>query len=113
MPAGRWHGSERELVRKAAVDPAPRQILREELRPHVIRAVGEFMRSWNVPKERERELIEVGMEPFDRVFGIYLKNAQDRDTEEGHFYAYYLWWMRKAISEHLHSEEGRGDVGTS
>lgn len=41
------------------------------------------------------------MAPFDRVFNIYLKNAGDHNKEEGHFYAYYIWWMRQAIVAYL------------
>ena len=90
-------GSERTLVREAAVSEVARKQLREELLPYVTSATKEFMQSWGIPERRESELVEVGMEPFDRVFNIYLKNASDHTDEEGHFYAYYIWWMRQAI----------------
>ncbi|OYV83069.1 MAG: hypothetical protein B7W96_00815 [Parcubacteria group bacterium 37-58-5] len=93
--------SERQLVREAAVNPTARQQLKQELLPYVVHATKKFMQSRRIQEHRERELVEVGMMPFDRVFGIYLKNAGDRDEEEGHFFAYYIWWMRQAIAAHL------------
>lgn len=96
--------SERELVRKAAVDPRARQQLKEALLPYVVKATKELMQKWNVSDSREQELIEVGMAPFDRVFNIYLKNVAEHNEFEGYFYKYYIWWMRKAISEHIHSQ---------
>ena len=98
------HISERQLVREAAVNPAARQQLKQELLPYVVRATKEFMKSRSIPERREQELVEVGMALFDRVFNIYLKNATDHNEYEGHFYSYYRWWMRKAIFEHLHSQ---------
>lgn len=93
--------SERQLVREAAVNPSARQRLKEELLPYVERAAGAFMKSRNIPESRERELVEIGMMPFEQVFNIYLKNAGDHNEEEGHFYTYYIWWMRQAIVAHL------------
>ena len=95
------HISERQLVRKAAVQQSARQQLREELLPYVTRATKEFMQKRNIKKNRESELVEVGMTPFDQIFNIYLKNAGDRDEEEGHFYKYYIWWMRQTLVEYL------------
>lgn len=92
---------ERQLVQKAAVSAAARERLRAELLPYVTRATREFMRSRNIPERREAELIGVGMEPFNRVFNIYLKNAGDCYEDEGHFYQYYIWWMRQAIVAYL------------
>lgn len=100
-PQGKQQVSERELVREAAVNPAARQQLRKELLPYVIRATKEFMKSRSIPEQREQELVEVGMEPFDRVFNIYLKNVAEHNEFDGYFYKYYIWWMRKAISEYL------------
>ena len=96
--------SERQLVRAAAVNSGARQQLKKELLPHVTHATKELMQKRSIPESREQELIEVGMEPFDRVFNIYLKNATDHNEYEGHFYSYYRWWMKKAIFEHLHSQ---------
>lgn len=93
--------SERQLVRKAATDPSSRQQLQKELLPYIVRATKEFIKSRNIPEQRESELVEVGMKPFDQVFNIYLKNSGDRNEGEGHFYAYYIWWMRQAIVTHL------------
>ncbi|NNM83968.1 hypothetical protein HKL94_02010 [Candidatus Parcubacteria bacterium] len=93
--------SERKLVREAAVNQTARQQLRKELLPYVVRATKEFMQSRDISKHRERELVEVGMASFNRIFNIYLKNSGDRDDEEGHFYAYYIWWMRQAIVAYL------------
>jgi hypothetical protein len=94
-------GAERLLVRQAAVSPMVRKQLQKELTPYVARATKTFMQLRGIPKEREGELIKVGMSPFDQVFNIYLRNAGDRYEEEGHFYKYYIWWMRQAIVEHL------------
>lgn len=96
--------SERQLVRNATVDPYARQELKEGLFQHVTSATKKFMESHGIEREREHELIEVGMVPFDRVFNIYIKNAHDRNEKERHFYFYYNWWMRKAIFEYLHSQ---------
>ncbi len=93
--------SERQLVREATINQTARQQLRGELLPYVMRATREFMQSRNIPQHRERELVEIGMMPFDHVFNIYIKNGGDQDKEEGHFYAYYIWWMRQAIVAHL------------
>ncbi|HUX80735.1 MAG TPA: hypothetical protein VMV38_00175 [Candidatus Paceibacterota bacterium] len=95
------HISERQLVREAAVNSSARQQLKKELLPYVVQATKEFIKSRGIQEYREPELVEVGMMPFDRVFNIYLKNAGDRDKEEGHFYAYYIWWMRQSIVAYL------------
>ncbi|HHT9130288.1 MAG TPA: hypothetical protein ACFYEC_05425 [Candidatus Brocadiaceae bacterium] len=96
--------TERQLVKEAAVNPAAREQLKKELLPYVVLATKELMKSRGIPEEREQELIDVGIAPFDRVFNIYLKNASGRHEEEGFFYKYYLWWMRKAIFEYLHAK---------
>ena len=96
--------SERELVRDAVVNPSAREQLKKALLPHVAHSTKEFMKSRGIPEVREHELVEVGMASFDRVFNIYIKNARDREEKDGHFYKYYYWWMRKAISEYLHSQ---------
>ena len=103
-PSDEQHISERQLVREAAVNPSARQQLKKELLPYVADATKKLMQKRGIPKHLERELIEVGMAPFDRVFNIYLKNASGRVEEEGFFYKYYIWWMRKAIFEHLYSQ---------
>lgn len=95
------HISERQLVRDAAVNPSARQQLKKELLPYVVHATKEFMQKRGIPEQREHELIDVGMAPFDRVFNIYLKNADGHIEEEGFFYKYYIWWMRQAIVAHL------------
>jgi hypothetical protein len=94
---------ERMLVRQAAISENARELLREKLMPHVTRATKEFMQARGILGDREDELVKVGMDPFDRVFNIYLKNGGDRDKEEGHFYAYYIWWMRQAVVAYLNS----------
>ncbi|MDE1919070.1 MAG: hypothetical protein KGH56_00005, partial [Patescibacteria group bacterium] len=68
------HISERQLVKDAVVNPAARRRLKQELLVHVTRATKELMQKRSIQKSREHELIDVGMEPFDRVFNIYLKN---------------------------------------
>ena len=98
------HISERQLVEDATMNPVARQQLKQELLPYVTRATKKLMKSRGIPDLREQELIEVGMAEFDRVFNIYLKNAADHNEYEGYFYDYYIWWMRKAIYEHLHSQ---------
>lgn len=95
------HTSERQLVREAAVSEAARAHLKTSLLPHVVEATRAFMQSRDIPSSQEHTLVEAGMAPFEQVFSIYLKNAGDRDTEEGHFYRYYIWWMRQAIVKHL------------
>lgn len=88
--------SKRALVREAAVSEIARKQLREELLPYVQSATKAFMQSRGIPENRESKLVEIGMEPFDRVFNIYLKNASDHNDEVD-FFAYYIWWMRQAI----------------
>ncbi len=96
--------SERQLVKDAVVNPAARQQLKKELSSYVAHATKELMKLRGIPEHREQELVEVGMEPFDRVFNIYLKNAADHHEYEGYFYDYYRWWMKKAIFEYLHAQ---------
>ncbi len=96
--------SERQLVREAAVNPAAREQLKKELLPYVVQATKKLIQSRGIPEHREQELVTVGMTPFDRVFNIYLKNIGEHYEEEGYFYKYYIWWMRKAIFEYLHSK---------
>lgn len=104
MPKDNVRESERALVREAAVNRASRIKLRQELLSYVERATQEFMQSRNISNDRERELVEVGMKPFDRVFNIYIKNAGENMTQdEGHFYAYYIWHMRQEIVAFLES----------
>ncbi|MDB5244300.1 MAG: hypothetical protein JWN18_170 [Parcubacteria group bacterium] len=105
MPINSWSGSERALVREASVRLSAREQLREAVLAHVIQAAKAFMQSRGISEARESELIEVGMEPFDRVFNIYLKNAHAQNEEEGHFFSYYTWWMRKAIAEYLFEDQ--------
>lgn len=96
--------SERELVKEAAVNPVARAQLKKELLPYVERATKALMQSRGIPKEREQELIDVGMAPFDHVFNVYLKNAAGHHEFEGYFYKYYIWWVKKAIFEYLHAK---------
>ena len=101
--------SERELVRKAAISPEARLHLREVLVPRVERMTKQLIRTLSLPGEFERELVKVGLNSFDRIFNIYIKNGHERSPVEGHFYAYYRWWLRKVISEYLfHKREHDG-----
>lgn len=93
--------SERALVRAAAVSPIARAELRKRLEPYVLEEMREFIEHWGIPEHRLQELIAVGMQQFDYVFNIYLKNLGDQDEEEGHFYQYYIWWARQAVVAHL------------
>ena len=94
-------GFERALVRAAATDSSARQILKQRLSEHVEQATREFMRLRQIPETRTRELLNVGMAPFDSVFKRYLKAGRIEDAEEGHFYSYYMWWMRQALVTYL------------
>lgn len=98
--------SERMLVAAAAFDPVARERLRQNLRPFVAKAVRKYMQRWGIPKNRYAELTEVGMEPFDRVFNIYLTRRSEHDVDyEGLFYDYYIWWMRQAVTAYLNPDE--------
>jgi hypothetical protein len=101
MPQKNFSKSERALVKEAAINSTAREHLKQELLPYVAQATRQFMQSRGIAQSRENELVEVGMKPFDQVFNIYLKNSSDRDAEEGHFYKYYIWWMRQAIVDFL------------
>lgn len=95
--------SERELVKQAATDPAFRSELKSALLPHVRVAVRKYMTSRGMPVNQEATLVEIGMKPFEFVFYVYLKNGGMLQTREGHFYEYYMWWMRQAITDFLNS----------
>uniref|UniRef100_E6QWQ5 Uncharacterized protein n=2 Tax=mine drainage metagenome TaxID=410659 RepID=E6QWQ5_9ZZZZ len=97
--------SERALVRAAASSPAARARLKENLIPYVVEATEEFMHKRGIPENQRDALIEVGMEPFDRVFNIYLKNMHHYNEDEGEFYQYYIWWSRQAIVAFLYPEK--------
>ena len=62
------------------------------------------MKRWNIPKKRLDELIAVGMHPFDVVFNIYVREMHHLIEEEGHFYQYFMWWVRWAISRYVYPD---------
>ncbi|HXW21299.1 MAG TPA: hypothetical protein VEK14_00145 [Rhodomicrobium sp.] len=102
--------SERELVRAAALDPCAREQLRLRVGLYVERKITELIDEGRIPQGFEAELIEVGTNPFDVVFNIYLKNARYIDEkEEGHFLDYYTWWMRQAVFAHLEAKKNPGE----
>lgn len=96
----RWK-TERQLAAASVSDPLARAELRAALLPHVTEATRQLIRKRSIADVREKELIAVGMEPFDQVFNVYLKNGHQDEAQEGHFFEYYLWWMRQAIVAYL------------
>ena len=96
--------SERRLVSDATVSLRARALLKRKLRPYIVEATRDFIKSRGIPLTRESELVEVGIEPFERVFNIYMMNSHNLLRIEGHFYMYYIWWMRQAIVSYLEAD---------
>jgi hypothetical protein len=95
--------TERALVQAAVTDRGNRALLREKLRPHVASATEMLRKARGISPDQQEILTDIGMQSFEKAFNIYLKNLHHLRDEEGHFYAYYLWWARQAVVEHLES----------
>nr|WP_155921546.1 hypothetical protein [Mesorhizobium sp. L2C054A000] len=90
-----------DLIAKAASDPAAREQLRRLLEPHLAEAVEALREKWQVPTSRKKELIGVGIQPFEQAFAIFIKDPENLKQDAQYFLQYYLWWMRQAIVRHL------------
>jgi hypothetical protein len=104
MPKERWN-DERSLVKAASSDASTREQLRKALRLYITPLISEFARRHHLTEFNRAELIEIGMSPFDRVFNIYLENGwQICEKSGGHFYRYYVWWMRQEVVKAVKSQ---------
>ena len=89
--------TERELVKKAVEDRSMLLQLKKYVKPYVRAEAEKFVNQRNLNKELIDKFAEVGLEPFVKVFGIYVRNGNHVFGEEGHFPAYYRWWARQAM----------------
>ncbi|MBP9669760.1 MAG: hypothetical protein KBE09_05735 [Candidatus Pacebacteria bacterium] len=87
--------SEAELVRRAFVHPEARATLKELLHPLVDEKAAEYRAKWNALSILHSDFVQAGLQEFDWVFNLYLKNMNDPAVTP--FSKYYTWFMRQAM----------------
>ncbi|ESY55988.1 hypothetical protein X744_22435 [Mesorhizobium sp. LNJC372A00] len=50
---------------------------------------------------RKDELVEIGMNPFEDVFSIFIKDPENLSKTPEYFFQYYRWWMRQTLTRYL------------
>lgn len=86
---------ERSLVKRALIDPAAREELRQFVRPYVEREAATNIQRWNAEAVQREEFFSAGMSAFDHAFNVYLKNFIENESVA--FSEYFVWWARQAM----------------
>jgi hypothetical protein len=99
------------LTTKAVTDPEARKKLHKYVRPWVEEQADMLIQRKGHDPVYRAEMIEAGMQSFDKAFNIYLKHNRHVEEPWHPFSLYFAWWARQAMVAYLdHKDDVPFDI---